>query len=93
MASSVEAIIPPNTTVPMACWLAAPAPVATISGTTPRMKANEVITMGRNRRRVASTAASVMDMPSRSCRSRANSTIRMAFLLASAIISTRPTWV
>src|SRR4029453_1175494 len=63
MASSVEAIIPPNTTVPMACWLAAPAPVATISGTTPRIKANEVITMGRNRRRVASTAASMMDRP------------------------------
>src|SRR6516162_3357745 len=33
-------------------------PEDTISGTTPRMNANEVITIGRNRRRVASTAAS-----------------------------------
>src|SRR5215813_10287616 len=52
----------------------------------------DVITMGRNRRRVASTAASSMDMPSW-YRSRANSTMRMAFLLARAIIKTRPTWV
>ena len=37
MASGVEAIIPPNTTAPMACWLAAHAPEATISGT-PRVR-------------------------------------------------------
>ena len=84
--------MPPKTTVPMACWLAAPAPPATMRGTTPRMKAKEVMTMGRKRRRVASTAASVMDMPSARS-SRANSTTRMAFLLARAIINTRPTWV
>ena len=57
MASSVEASIPPNTTVPSACWLAAPATVATTSGTTPRIKACEFITIGRKRRRVASIAA------------------------------------
>ena len=58
----------------------------------PEDEGEEVMTMGRKRRRVASTAASVMDMPpSRS--SRANSTTRMAFLLARAIINTRPTWV
>ena len=84
--------MPPNTTVPMACWLAAPAPCAFSRGTTPNMKANEVITMGRNRWRVASTAASTIDIPS-SRNSRANSTTRIAFLLASAIISTKPTCV
>ena len=41
-----------------------PAPVAVMSGTTPRMKAIEVIRMGRKRRRVASTAASTVDIPS-----------------------------
>ena len=44
--------MPPKTTVPRARWLADPAPKATSRGTTPRMKANEVITMGRNRLRV-----------------------------------------
>ena len=55
--------MPPKTTVPMACWLAAPAPPADSNGTTPKMKAKEVMTMGRKRRRVASIAASVMDRP------------------------------
>ena len=55
--------MPPNTTVPIARWLAAPGPDAINSGTTPTMKAIEVITMGRKRRRVASTAASVADIP------------------------------
>ena len=92
MASRVEASMPPKTTVPSDCWLAAPAPLAVTSGTTPRMKANEVMTIGRNRRCVASTAASTMSLPSARS-SRANSTTRMAFLAASAIISTRPIWV
>ncbi len=54
IAINVEAIMPPNTTVPIDCWLAAPAPSAVTSGSTPRMKAKEVMRMGRNRRRVAS---------------------------------------
>src|SRR3954469_11588142 len=45
------------------------------------MKASEVITMGRKRRRAASIAASKADLPSRCC-SAANSTIRTAFLAA-----------
>ncbi len=49
MARSVEESMPPKTTVPRARWLADPAPKDTRRGTTPRMKANEVITMGRNR--------------------------------------------
>ena len=82
--------MPPKTTVPRARWLADPAPKATRRGTTPRMKANEVMTMGRNRLRVASIAASSMDMPPW-WRSRANSTISMAFLLARAIMRMSPT--
>ena len=81
--------MPPKTTVPSDCWLAEPAPVAVRSGTTPRMNAIEVIRIGRKRRRVASTAASTVDIPP-ALSSRANSTIRIAFLAASAIISTRP---
>lgn len=37
--SSVAPSMPPITPVPMARWLAAPAPVARVSGTTPRMNA------------------------------------------------------
>jgi hypothetical protein len=48
-------IMPPITPVPMARWLAEPAPVASASGNTPRMKAIEVITMGRKRMRAASS--------------------------------------
>src|SRR4030088_490130 len=60
----VAASMPPNTVVPMDWRLAAPAPVANISGTTPRMKAKAVIRMGRRRRRPASIAASMMSRPS-----------------------------
>jgi hypothetical protein len=64
--------------------------VASTSGTTPKMKANEVIKMGRNRVHAASSAASAMGLPSRRRRSLATSTIRMAFFAESAISSTRP---
>ncbi len=49
-ASTTAVIMPPITPVPMARWLAEPAPLARNSGSTPRMKASEVITMGRKRR-------------------------------------------
>ena len=84
--------MPKNTAVPSAWRSSAPAPIAQTSGVTPRMKANEVIRIGRSRSRVASTAASHRLRPmSSSCR--ANSTIRMAFLAASPISTTKPTWV
>ena len=54
IASKVAVIIPPITPVPMARWLAEPAPVDTTSGSTPRMKAIEVIRIGRKRRCTAS---------------------------------------
>ena len=71
--------------------LAELAPVAIASGTTPRMKASEVMTMGRKRSRAASTAASKIESPP-ACRSGATSTMRMAFLADSPIKVTRPTW-
>ncbi len=88
---NVEAAMPPATDVPTELRAPAPAPVAKASGSTPRMNASDVIRMGRIRMRPASTAASTIDRPrSRSCS--ANSTIRIEFLAASPISSTRPIW-
>src|SRR5690606_9085971 len=46
-ASRVAVIMPLMTPVPMARWLPDPAPLAMTSGSTPRMKASEVMMMGR----------------------------------------------
>ena len=43
MPSTVAVIMPPRTPVPSACWLFALAPLAITSGTTPRMKASDVV--------------------------------------------------
>jgi hypothetical protein len=61
--STVEAIMPPKTVVPTECRPACRAPVASTSGSTPRMKANDVIRIGRRRMRAASTAASTIGSP------------------------------
>lgn len=91
VASTVAASIPPITPVPMECRLAEPAPLLIASGTHPRMKAREVITMGRKRRRAASRDDSKMPMPC--CRqSTANSMMRIAFFAARPISVTSPTW-
>ena len=50
--------MPLKTAVPSERRISAPAPVATTSGTTPRMKAKEVIKIGRSRSREASLVAS-----------------------------------
>src|SRR4029450_5807232 len=50
-ARQVEAIMPENTVMPIDLRALAPAPVASTSGTTPRMKANDVIRIGRDRAR------------------------------------------
>ena len=71
----------------------APAPVASTSGTTPNPKANEVIRIGRNRSRDASTAAQKIGLPWTIRPSRAISTIRMPFLADKAIIRMSPIWV
>ena len=81
--------IPQNTAVPITFWAPAPAPLASISGTTPRMKANAVIKIGRKRSRADSNAAASTDWPS-SCLALANSTIRIAFFAASPTSMIRP---
>jgi hypothetical protein len=89
MANAVAAIMPAKTAVPNERRAPAPAPLAITRGTTPRMKANEVMRIGRSRIRAASTAASTIDRPS-SRRSLANSTMRMAFFAARPISVTIP---
>ena len=88
-ARQVAASMPATTTVPRICREAAPAPWAIQSGTQPRMKANEVIRIGRRRSRAPSSAASARLRPF-SDSALANSTIRMAFLAARPISTTSP---
>ncbi len=76
---AVTPIIPANTATPIARRISEPAPVDSTSGSTPMMKASEVIRIGRRRSRLASMAACTGVRPANSS-SRANSTIRMAFL-------------
>ena len=78
-------------TTPAEMRAPAPAPVEIASGSTPRMKASEVMRIGRKRSRAASTAAAEADSPS-SCLSTAYSTIRIAFLAARPSSVTRPIW-
>jgi hypothetical protein len=85
----VAASIPPITTVPIICLDTAPAPVAIANGTVPRIKAKDVIRIGRKRVRAPVRAASMSGLPF-SYSSRANSTIRIAFLAASPMSITRP---
>ncbi len=83
--------MPPNTAVPTARWVAAPAPEAITSGTRPRMKAKDVIITARKRCPAAEVAAVTGSLPpARSCM--ATSITRMAFLAASAISTTMPIW-
>ena len=89
MPNSVTPNMPANTAVPSEWRISAPAPVATTSGKTPRMKANDVIRIGRSRSREASTVASKRGLPSW-CNCLANSTMRMAFLHANPTSTTRP---
>ena len=78
MPSTVAAIMPPMTPMPIEFCAPEPAPLAIASGKTPRMKAKEVIESGadaarRQQRRFDQSHACIL-------RSMANSTIRMAFL-------------
>ena len=68
---------------------AAPAPVATTNGMKPAIDAIEVMRIGRKRSCAASTAASRMLAPCSRC-ALANSTMRIAFLLASPMSRTMP---
>ena len=89
MPNSVTPNMPLKTAVPSARRISAPAPLATTSGTTPRIKAKLVIMIGRRRKRQASRVAWCSGCPSsRSCL--ANSTIKIAFLHASPTSTTSP---
>ena len=83
--------MPPITPVPMARWLAPPAPVDVARGTTPSVKASEVMMIGRNRRCAAASADSSALRPC-ACRSFANSMIRIAFFADKPMMVIRPTW-
>jgi hypothetical protein len=61
--TAVTPIMPANTATPSAWRTSAPAPVASISGTTAAVKVIEVMMIGRRRRRQASSAASTMPGP------------------------------
>ncbi len=89
---SVAVAMPPNTAVPSARRDAAPAPVATTSGSTPSRNAKEVMRIGLKRKCAASSAALTIEAPC-SRRSFANSTIKMAFFAASPISVMMPIWV
>jgi len=80
IAKEVADNIPPNTVQPMVLRDSAAAPLANAKGKTPRMKAREVIIIGRKRNCTASKVAGTKSIPL-STRSLANSTIKIAFLL------------
>ena len=58
MPNAVTPTMPAKTARPSARRISAPAPTAIISGTTPRMNANEVIRIGRRRSLTACSVAS-----------------------------------
>lgn len=60
-------------------------------GTTPRIKANDVIRIGRKRSFAAALEASIRSIPS-SCFCRANSIMRIAFLATRPISMIKPIW-
>src|SRR5260221_255812 len=60
--------IPEKTATPIACRISAPAPDAKTRGTTPMMKAKDVMRMGRSRSRAASSAADTRSAPADSWR-------------------------
>ncbi len=64
IARHVEASMPLATATPSDFRADAPAPVARMSGSTPRMNVSEVMRTGRNREVAAVTAASIMVAPS-----------------------------
>ena len=91
MASVVSPIMPPMIPVPMEWRAFAPAPVAIASGSTPKMKASDVMRIGRSRSSPAWMVASMIDSPCfRS--STAKVTRRTAFFAPRPISTSRPIW-
>ena len=84
----VENTMPTIVTVPITWRATPPAPSAFQSGASPRMNANDVMRIGRNRRRAASSTLSRTLFPD-SCSLTANSTIRIGFLAERTMIVIR----
>ena len=84
--------MPEKTATPIARRISEPAPVESTRGKTPMMNAIEVIRIGRSRRRLASIAARIGERPANSS-SRANSTMRIAFLADNPTSTINPIWV
>ena len=91
MAIDEAAIIPPITVTPIVLRATAPAPVANTNGNTPRIKASDVMSMGRKRIDTASIVDCKRSSPL-STRTLAYSTIKIAFLAARPIKVIRPIW-
>ena len=89
MPKHVAASIPKQVQMPIAFMAAAPAPEAKTSGITPKMKLHAVIMTARKRSDAPLTAESYTLTPSSRC-CLENSTIKIAFLAASAISITHP---
>ena len=83
--------VPPRTPEPMAVRPVEPAPELRTNGRTPNENAMDVMMIGRNRCRAATMMASNNDSPA-AYRSRANSTIRMAFLPVKPTTVSSATW-
>ena len=77
------------TTVPSVLRAVAPDPDANHNGMQPRMKANDVIRIGRNRMAAPVCAASMSDLPF-SNSVFANATIKIAFFAASPMSMIKP---
>ena len=88
MPNAVTPIMPQKTAVPSVRRISGPVRRPG-PGTTPRINATEVITIGLSRRAHASRMASRRGTPA-SRRVRPNSTIRIAFLHASPTSTTKP---
>ena len=80
MPSVVAATMPPSTVQPMVERAIPLAPVASANGTTPKINASDVITIGRRRSFTACKVAGNNAIPL-STLSLANSTIRIPFLV------------
>ena len=91
MAIKLAASIPPMTHMPITRREIAPAPLARARGTQPRMKAKDVMRIGRRRSFAPVRAASITGRPL-SYSILANSTMRIAFFAARPMSMTRPIW-
>ncbi len=89
---SVPTVMPATITIAIEKRLAAPAPLANISGMRPATMAAVVIRIGRRRRPAAISTASSLLLPCFSCCSFATSQMRMPCLVMRLMSVTNPTW-